>query len=393
MNEKEIRAKYETLQNDVRVSEELKHRTLAQAREAEKAGATSVAAAHPTHPAAGTAVNRRARSQRPRGIWPRIGAVAAACLMMAIVGLGISALSTSGTSPTGGETPSADVKSTPVLPLDFTIQAYASSTEQVFSPNQNGVLFFENKMLGYEFIPGDTESFKEWGAYTSCTFSIQGEGITRMQIETSKGELYRYTPLQIAGDEDPEFIQAARAWKPPHGVFLGEYDSLSVRVPLNYGEIKDSGDSYDEMLARLYSAETTWNIDLMKRLGPTADITVDAADNQNYLFGLWINEGALGFNTVLDSFDSETLTVTAWFEDGHQSAMTIELNAVDVKCKLNYAEVADGMRVVGMEFTDEVFDQDSMTEQQVEEFYATNQGYVLMHTLRGTIIEAHSTAE
>jgi hypothetical protein len=398
MNEKEIRAKYETLQNDVRVSEELKHRTLAQAREAEKAGAVSEAAAHPTSAAVSTAVNRRARSQRPRGIWPRIGAVAAACLMMAIVGLGISALSTGTTSPNGGETPSADVKSTPALPLDFTIQAYASSTDQVFSPNQNGVLFFESEMLGRGFVPGDTESLKEWGAYTWSTFSIQGEGITRMQIETSKGELYRYTPLQMTGDEDPEFIQAARAWKPTHGALLGEYDSVNVRVPLNYGEIKNSGVSEDEMRARLYSAETTWKIDLMKRLGSTADITVDAADNQNYLFGLWTNEGTIGFNpfnAILDSFNGETLTVTVWFEDGHQSAMTIELDAVDVKCKLNYADDDGpyGPTLLGFEFTDEVVDQENMTEQQLEEFYAANEGYILMHTLRGTIIETHSTAE
>jgi hypothetical protein len=394
MNEKEIRAKYETLQNDIRVSAELKHRTLAQAREAEKIGAASAAADHPTPAISNTGSASTKRTQRAYTVWRRIAVVTAACLTVVTLGLGISVLSRSESVPIGGEIPSADIKSTPVVPIDFSIQAYADSADQVFNPNLNEILFFESSMLMEGLLQSSIESLRKFGWYTWCVFSIQGEDITRMQIETSKGELYRYTPRQLTGDEDPEFIQAARAWKPTHGTFLGEYDSVNIRGPLNYGEIVDSSIDEDEARARLYSAEATWNIDLMKRLGPVADITIDATDSQqaeDYLFGLWTNEGALGHSSLLNSFDDETLAVTVWFEDGHQSAMTIKLDRVAVKCKPIYVDVGYGPRRAGTEFTDEIVDWDNLSEQKLQEIH--NEGYQIMYALRGIIIEAHSTAE
>jgi hypothetical protein len=390
MHEKEIRAKYETLQSDIHVSEELKRKTLAQAREAEKAGPVGVATGHPARPAhstSGTIVDHPARPRHAHGMRRRIFvAAAAACLAVVMLGLGISVLPKNETAP-------ASTESTPILPLGFSIQAYADDVEpveQTFNPNQNGVLFFQSDLVAQGFIPGSVKTFREWGAYTGCIFSIQGEDITRIRIETSKGELFRYTPLQLTGDEDTEFILAARAWKPGHDALSGEYDNVNVRVPLNYGAIIRSGVSEDEMRARLYSAETTWNIDLMKRLGSVVDITVDAADNQqaeDYLFGLWINEGALSFDAILDSFSGETLTVTVWFEDGHQSTVTIELDPVDVMCKPIYTDAFGESHVIGYEFTDEIVDRNDLTDQQFDEIYNTG-NYVIMHTLRGTVIDS-----
>ncbi|MDR1358619.1 MAG: hypothetical protein LBJ48_04620 [Coriobacteriales bacterium] len=375
MREEEIRTHYELLQDDIHTSEELKQRTLAQAQGMANAKSSAPIAGRPAHARQPRAIGRHI-------VWRRITAVAAACLAVVVLGIGISVLSRDNT--TGTPAPA----STPANPLDFSIQAYAYGSDQFFSPNPNGVLFFEADMLGEGFIPGSEASLREWGAYTGCVFSIKGEGITRVQIVTSKGELYRYIPWQQTGDTDPEFIKAARAWKPGHDALMGEYDNVNVRVPLNYSEIKNSGTSEAEMLARLYSAETTWNIDLMKRLGPVADIGVTTVDGQqagDYLFGLWINEGVLGFDTLLDSFDGQTLSITAWFEDGHQSAMILELDPVDIKVKPIYVDAPDGgQRHLGFEFTDEVVDLASLDDQQRAAIY--EEGYAIMHTLRGTLV-------
>jgi hypothetical protein len=396
MHEKEIRAKYETLQSDTHVSDELKRKTLAQARAAEKAGPVGVATGHPARPAhstSGTIVGRPARPRHAHGMRRRIlVAAAAACLAVVMLGLGISVLPKNETSP-------ASMERAPVFPFDFSIQAYAYNytTNQAFNPNpdHNGVLIFENNRLTEMYHPGDAESLGEFGWYATCVFSVKGEGITRMQVETSKGELYRYTSRQLVGGEDPEFVQAARAWKPTHGVFLGEYDNVDVRVPLNYLDVIRSEVSEDEMRARLYySAETDWHIGLMKRLGSVADITVDATDSQqaeDYLFGLWTNEGPLNLDGLLDSFDGETLTVTVWFEDGHQSAVTIELDPVDVMCKPIYTDAFGESHVIGYEFTDEIVDRNNLTDQQFDEIYNTG-NYVIMHTLRGTVIDSTVSA-
>jgi hypothetical protein len=393
MHEKEIRAKYEALQSDIHVSEELKRKTLTQAREAEKVGSVGAATGHPAHPVSGATVGRPAHPRRAYGTRRRIAIAAAACL--AVVALGITILPNLPKS----ETPPASTESAPILPFDFNVQAYAYNTNQAFNPNpdHNGVLIFENNRLTEMYHPGDAESLREFGWYATCVFSVKGEGVTRMQVETSKGELYRYTARQLEGGEDPEFVRAARAWKPTHGAFLGEYDSVEVRVPLNYLDVIRSEISEDEARARLYySAETDWHIGLMKRLGPVADITVDTTDNQqaeDYLFGLWINEGPLDLDGLLDSFDGETLAVTVWFEDGHQSAVTIELDPVDVMCKPIYVDAFDESWLVGYEFTDEIVDRDSLsnlTEQQFIETYGV--GYMVLHTLRGTVINSTSTA-
>jgi hypothetical protein len=395
MHEKEIRAKYEALQSDIHVSEELKRKTLTQAREAEKVGSVGAATGHPAHPVSGATVGRPARPRRAYGTRRRISIAAAACLAAVVLGLGITIPLNLPNLPKS-ETPPVSTENAPILPFGFSVQAYAYNTNQAFNPNsnQNGVLIFENNRLIEMYRPGDAESLREFGWYASCVFSVKGEGVTRMQVETSKGELYRYTFRQLVGGEDPEFVQAARAWKPTHGAFLGEYDNVDVRVPLNYLDVIRSESSEDEMRARLYdSAETDWYIGLMKRLGPVADITVDATGNQqaeDYLFGLWINEGPLNLDGLLDSFDGQTLTVTVWFEDGRQSTMTIELDPVDVKCKPIYVDAFGEPWCVGYEFTDEIVNQNNLTNQQREEIY--DAGYDILHTLRGTVINNTSTA-
>jgi hypothetical protein len=251
-----------------------------------------------------------------------------------------------------------------------------------------GILYFDGSSTLGSSMPGNPGDFAEQGYYTSCLFSVRDEGIVRLRIETSKGELYLYTPRLMAGDEDPQFVEAAKAWKPTDGPFMGEYDYVGVSVPANYSELIHTPLSEDEREERLYSAETIWNIDLMKRLGATAEMTVDEASGEqaaDYLFGLWINEGSGMFGQLLDEYAKQTLTVTAWYEDGRESRVVIELSPVDVKARLIMGEDTEGNPwVIGSEMTEETVEPDSLSEEDLEELY--REGYCIVHTLSGRVV-------
>jgi len=393
MNEQAIRAGYRALQEEITASDELKQKTLTQAREARDPALDSGASDTSSQ------TERRAPS-RSHALWQRVSIAAAACLAVFALSVGIAVLSPGNTTgkpgslPEGGTLSAGDQGDKPaVAPFDFSIQAYAAGADQVFSTSVDGTFFFESSMMLEGGFPGDAESIREWGLYTWCIFSVKGEGITRLNVETSKGELYEYTHVQLAGDEDPDFIKAAKAWKPTHGPLIGLYDNVNVRVPLNYTEIVNLiAVDEDAGYALLYSSETLYDIDLMKRLGPTADVTVDAGSGQeaeDYHFGLWTNEGSPDPFSNLDGFAGQTLTVTAWYADGHNSTLVIELQPVYIKCLPVMGTASDGsQRQLGYEMTPEVVDRENLSDEELAAIGAD--GYLIIRTLSGTVIEKRS---
>jgi hypothetical protein len=404
MDEQSFKANYRALQQGIIVTEELKQRTLARAweqvreraggRERERAQAWEQGSTQ-GHACNGDTQEARTREGdaqdgssaagirihfRARGIGRRLVGVAAACLLMAGIGLGATIINRN-VQPQDSPSPL-------VLPLDFSIQAYASSTGQTMNLAPGGVLYFDSGRIGRTYSPSDAATFKAWGYYTACLFSVKGTGITRVRVETSRGELYSYASRRLTGDEDPDFIEAALSWKPGHDPFMGTYDNVDAPLPENYDMIYETSASEEEAWARLLSAEATWTINLMKRLGPTADMPIDAqggARAEDHYFGLWVNDGTGSFDTRLDTFAGHTLTITTWRGERQGTSVVIELMPADVKARMIMTESYDGFPLLlGYELSDEVVDRESLNDEQLSQLY--DEGYAIVHTLSGTVI-------
>lgn len=405
--ENDLRARYKAAQQAIRVSKELRQETLVRAAQVSNSASDERNSnSHiPADHAADTRPIRRPASHRLVTL-RRFALVAAACLTLAVVGTGISLYQTGagpGAKPDTAAPQAADS-------VGFTIQAYADTASDTMATNINDLLFFGDERGFSNMIPSE-DTFAEWGYYTNCLFNIRGEGIERFQITTDHGELFSYTPRQLKGDEDPEFIKVARAWKPSSPDFAATemwkeqftaeqlsliegYDNIYVEVPNTYALFHDNTYTDEEARALLYSSETTWRIDLMKRLGPVVDMTVDETQGQraeDYWFGLWSNETTrIAPRGVLEGFSGHTLTVTVWFEDGRTSTMVIQLTPVDAIAREIRETAADGSSVFrGLEFTGETVDRESLSEAELQEIY--DNGFALTRALSGTIISTSTT--
>lgn len=320
MNEHDFRQAYEAIQHDVTASPDLKQRTLAAAQsEARRDDATpSPVIANVKRP------HRRVGSQAGSVAVARRWALpAAACLVAAaIVAGGVPVVM--GAMDTGGH--STISMSDAQLASGFAVRAYAADGSSMLELGSDGTVVFGRHAPSY----GISDQYDIEGAFTGCTFRVEGEGIARVQMNVTKGVLYRSTIEQFRRGDEPEKWQELITSKPTNrgmGEYYGSYDNVHPLMISNDGA-KDSPDA-------IVGAE------LSKLLGSTIDVSAQddpGVASGETSFGLWINEGNAPadaspdpYTAIIDQFDGQTLTVTVTFEDGHSSTQVIELHAADFR--------------------------------------------------------------
>ena len=211
----------------------------------------------------------------------------------------------------------------------FSVRAYASDTRMLVPPTDNGMIVFDRS--GSLTTP-TKDWYLQYGKYTGCMFTVEGEGIVRIQATTSAGMFYRNS-YEINGRDDPERVAEVTAWKPEKaglGDHYGKYES--VQVVDGFG---------------LPDPDRDMTVRLTKMLGSTIDLPISADDDGDAKsFGLWTNEDygdavetaedpLAATDAVFDTFEGQTITVTAYFEDGGCATQTIELHTADFKATMN----------------------------------------------------------
>lgn len=362
MNEHDFRQAYEAIQHDMTASTDLKQRTLAAAERAASTDTPQHVSARPSS----KQPHRRAGQRSPQiggaAAARRWGLPAAACLVAAaIVAGGVPVIigminANDSTAITIGDAQTAS---------GFSVRAWAADSSSMLELGNDGtVVFARNTNAGMP--TGD--DYQTEGYFTGCLFRVEGDNIARVQMNISKGELYRFTSERFTRSEEPEKWSEALSWKPTErgtGTYFSKYDAV-LPVSTNDGLPKDSPDK-------------GVGVDLSKRLGSTIDVSAQddpGIASGDTSFGLWTNEpygsDTDSFSAVVDLFDGQTLTVTVTFDDGHTSTQVIELHAADFRAEHNGSETT---------IIPEQVDRSQLTE---------NESYV--HTLYGTVIEANKEA-
>lgn len=256
---------------------------------------------------------------------------AAACLVLAIFGLGAYGLATNqqpASSDNPKETTSNEENANSGTSLGwpaFTVQAFAEETQSLITPTKDGTVVFSRQDDAL-FLGTDYETS---GFYTGCIFTVRAEDAVRIQAHVSNGMLYQYTSetLSSADSANAEKLAEAKSWKPlvrGKGSYYGGYDLVSV----SSGNI--TGDAY--------------TVGASKRLGQTVDL--DITGGQQVYLGLWTdassaggaseNEASLSFDALIQSFEGATLTLTLTYDDGHTATETLELHVIaDENSSLN----------------------------------------------------------
>lgn len=313
MNEHDFRREYESLQHQVHASSDLKQRTLAAAR-----ASARPAAAQP---------HRRTDRRGPQAgggaaVVRRWGLPVAACLVtVALVagGAPVVMAAFNGTSEPGTTLNEA------ALASGFSVRAWAADGSSMLELGNDGTIIFDRDTSSG--LPAGDEYASE-GYFTGCLFRVQGDGIARVQMNVSKGELYRFTSERFTRSEGGDKWNEALNWKPSKrgtGSYFSGYDAVQP-ISEDDGLPKDSPDK-------------RVGVNLSKKLGSTIDVS--AADDPGIAtgetsFGLWTNDpyddaARNSFNAVIDLFEGQTLTVTVTFDDGHTSTQVIELHAASIK--------------------------------------------------------------
>ncbi|MRX81431.1 hypothetical protein [Eggerthella guodeyinii] len=366
MNERDFRQAYEAMQHDVTASSDLKQRTLAAAKREPLRGAPTPQA---TVPASEKRPHRRTGSRGAQAggiaVARRWGLPAAACLVaVAIVVGGVPVVM--GAMDAGGH--SAISMNDAQQASGFSVRAYAADGSSMLELGSDGTVVFGRRAP----TTGLSDQYDVEGAFTGCTFRVEGDGIARVQMNVSKGVLYRSAIEQFRRGDEPEKWQELISTKPTNrgmGEYYGAYDEAYPLMIANDGA-KDNPDA-------IVGAE------LNKLLGSTIDVS--AQDDPGIAtgetsFGLWTNEGNptadAAFDPyagVIDQFDGQTLTVTVTFEDGHSSTQVIELHAADFR--VEYTSNTE------TELIPEIVDPAQLGE-----------GEHSLRSLYGTVIEANKEA-
>ncbi|WP_080803275.1 hypothetical protein [Arabiibacter massiliensis] len=290
MRESDFRDAYRKAHQGVEVTEDLKRRTLA------------FVAAEPA-PA------------KPRARWKL---AAAACLAVVMVAAGL-------TLALPSDDVGRDAQPEPPARAGFSLLAYAATTGEPLEPAEDGSIVFE-RSLG-ELASKDFYATE--GCYTGCLFSVQGEGIVRVQATTSRGQLYRQTYEEFRMGDEPQKWLEALSWDPTKrgtGAYYSEYDNVT---PMKTDPARSTDDP-----------DATVRVLLSKKLGATVDVPMEPGEAEGYRFGLWTNDPyAEGYDpgeAVIGLFEGETLTITVEFEDGSMSTKSVDLHATDVELERGF---------------------------------------------------------
>ncbi len=294
MNEREFRDRYAEFVDGATPSEELINRTLARTR----AGA----------------------SKRRRGL--RRSYAIAACFVagaLLVGGVGYAAATSTGAIPSPFASSAAA--------NGFTVRAWASNGGTILPAEEGGIVFDRTHAQWTETGNANT------GYFTGCTFTVEGEGIVRVQASVSAGELYRQDITTISQASDPVAFNRAIDWDDCFRGLDGTLSSCDSVVVVKWDTEEGGALNGDE-------ARNDQEIQaaLLKRYGSVVDVSAaDASgiDDGTTSFGLF-NPSADGDPIAL--FDGATLTVTATFEDGSSSTQVITLHEAMFRVEPRYTD-------------------------------------------------------
>ncbi len=247
---------------------------------------------------AGSTGPAAAHEARRRGLG---GACVGVALLLAFVLALVLASGPFGTGPHGLEAP-------------FSIKAYAASTDSAIDADAEGRIIFPLDLQTAFQGAGEGEE----GIYTGAVFTVEGEGMRRVQATLTGGEIYRYEFDEFVAAEEPDKMAELVSWKPTrrgYGSHYGSYDYVTFAWA-------DDGLADDDP-AKAVQAR------LIKRLGSTIDVEV--AGGEAPCLGFWFVGGAereTGLSRENpQNFAGENLTVTVQFEDGRCETQVIGLSA------------------------------------------------------------------
>ena len=296
MNEHDFFTRYAELMKSIEPSEELVAATLARAKEQ---------TAHS---------GRKTRFRKPYAI---AACFVAGALIVGGVGYAVAAA--------GGAIPSPQ-SATQAAAHGFTVRAWASDGGTIL-PTEDGQIVFDRTHSQW------TQTGEAEGYFTGCTFTVEGEGISRVQASISAGELYRQDVTTISQTSDPIAFNRAVDWSDR---FRGLDDTLSScdSVVVVKWDAEEGGDLNGEEPRSDQEIQAA----LLKRYGSVIDLALADApgiEDGTTCFGLF-NPDAEG--DPLSLFDGATLTVTATFEDESTSTQVITLHEAMFRVDPLYAD-------------------------------------------------------
>ena len=169
MNEHDFFTRYAELMKSIEPSEELVAATLARAKEQT------------------TRSGRKTRFRKPHKPYAIAACFVAGVLIVGGVGYAAS---------TAGEAIPSPQSATQAAARSFTVRAWASDGGTIL-PTEDGQIVFDRTHSQW------TQTGEAEGYFTGCTFTVEGEGISRVQASISTGELYRQDVTTISQTSDP----------------------------------------------------------------------------------------------------------------------------------------------------------------------------------------------
>ena len=299
MNEHDFFTRYAELMKSIEPSEELVAATLARAKE------------QTTHS------TRKTRFRKPYKPYAIAACFVAGALIVGGVGYAAAAA--------GGAIPSPQ-SATQTAAHGFTVRAWASDGETIL-PSEDGRIVFDRTHSQW------TQAGEAEGYFTGCTFTVEGEGISRVQASISAGELYRQDVTTISQTSDPIAFNRAVDWSDRFRGLDGTLSSCDSVVVVKW-DAEEGGDLNGEEPRSDQEIQAA----LLKRYGSVIDLALADApgiEDGTTCFGLF-NPDAEG--DPLSLFDGATLTVTATFEDGSTSTQVITLHEAMFRVDPLYAD-------------------------------------------------------
>lgn len=256
------------------------------------------------------------------------GFALAACTVFAL-GMGALILSplmaTHSTNSNSTEQPTNAIPE----PFNFSVKAYADSTNTLLSFGADGSIVFDRNTYGA--LPQKPAYYTE-GYFTGCLFRIEGEDVVSATASIDRGQLYSYTAEEFVKSDDPDRWAEALRWKPSQAGQEGFYRTYDFVQP------QDTNDGLDRT-----NPDKLCRVALSTLMGQSTTLDSEelaAMSSGNYSLGIWTNEdfpdiaGPEGMFNVLDTLDGAHLTVTLTFTDGSTSTKIIELHSADMKFQL-----------------------------------------------------------
>ena len=299
MNDHDFFTRYTELMKSIEPSEELVAATLERAKE------------QTTHS------TRKTRFRKPYKPYAIAACFVAGALIVGGVGYAAAAA--------GGAIPSPQ-SATQTAAHGFTVRAWASDGETIL-PSEDGQIVFDRTHSQW------TQAGEAEGYFTGCTFTVEGEGISRVQASISAGELYRQDVTTISQTSDPVAFNRAVDWNDRFRGLNGTLSSCDSVVVVKW-DAEEGGDLNGEEPRSDQEIQAA----LLKRYGSAIDLALADApgiEDGTTCFGLF-NPDAEG--DPLSLFDGAALTVTATFEDGSTSTQVITLHEAMFRVDPLYAD-------------------------------------------------------